>query len=171
MERMIVGLIDTPPARAALRWAAREAAATGALIEVVTCVRPPQCYWWCEAPGITSAPMFNAIELRDDVEAMQDRVLRQEFGARLGAIPVRSTIRVAEPAAGLITSAAGADLIAVGRPRRHFRFFRRSIGERCSQHFQGAVVLVPADHEGGAEREAEKTSFDAVRLIGNEMAV
>jgi nucleotide-binding universal stress UspA family protein len=171
MERIIVGLIDTPSARAALRWAAREAGVTGALIEVVTCVLPPQGYWWCEAPGITSPPIFNATEMRDDVDAMQKRVLLQEFGARLGAIPVRSTIAVAEAADGLIKAATGADLIAVGRPRRGFRFFRRSIGERCSQHFAGPVVLVPEDHAGDGDSEVMQMRFTSDRLVGNEIAV
>jgi hypothetical protein len=159
MKRIVVGLVDTPSARAALRWAAQQASATGALIEVVTAVEDLPGCWWCETPGTAAAPLITVMEVRAEARAMQGHVLRQEFGSRLTAAPLRATVVTAETAVGLVASAAGADMIAVGRSRRRWRL-RRSIGDRCSQLFAGPVVLVPPDdRDGGSPVGSRRSSW------------
>lgn len=153
MKRIVVGLIDTPTARAALRWATWHAAATGSLIEVVTVIQPLPSYVWSEVLGTSAPPLVTVGGLRAEASALQQRVLRQEFGPRFGAVPIRTNVVAGEAASGLARAAADADLIAVGRSR-HRRFLRRSIGDRCSYLFEGPVVMVPADHDaGGSDRD------------------
>jgi nucleotide-binding universal stress UspA family protein len=145
VKRIVVGLVDSPAARSALRWAACQASATGSLIEVVTCVQPLPSYMWSDLVIMYAPPPLTVGELRQDAEALQDRILRQEFGPQFGAVPIRARVVADGPAAGLAVSAAGADLLVVGRSRRH-RLWRRSVADRCSRLFDGPVAVVPPDH-------------------------
>jgi nucleotide-binding universal stress UspA family protein len=165
VKRIVVGLIDTPASRAALRWAVRQATATGSLIEVVTCIQPLQTYVWSEVLGTSAPPLVTVGGLRTEATALQERVLRQEFGPRFGAVPVRARIVAGDVATELSRAAADADLLAVGRSHHRRWFFRRSIGDRCSYHFDGPVVLVPTEHDAGEARDEGSASvtfaFDA----------
>jgi nucleotide-binding universal stress UspA family protein len=162
VKRIVVGLIDTPAARAALRWAARQASATGSLIEVVTCIQPLPSYVWSEVLGTSAPSLITAGGLRAEATALQERVLRQEFGRRFGAVPVRASVVAGEVATGLARAAAGADLLAVGRSH-HRWFLRRSIGDRCSYLFEGPVVLVPAEHDAdGDDCDGSRASVSRV---------
>lgn len=149
MKRIVVGLIDTPSSRAALRWAARQAAATGSLIEVVTCIQPLPSYVWSDVLLSAAPPLVTASGLRNEAAALQERVLRQEFGPQFGAVPLRVSVVAGEAATGLARAAVNADLLVVGRSRGRMRFLRRSIGDRCSQLFDGPVALIPPDHTAG----------------------
>jgi nucleotide-binding universal stress UspA family protein len=166
VNRIVVGLVDSPAARAALRWAARQASATGSLIEVVTCIEPLPCYVWSDLVMSCAPPPFTLGGLREDAELLQQRVLRQEFGARFGVVPIRASVVVGGPAAGIARSAAGADLIAVGRSRRRRRW-HRSVGEQCSRLFDGPVVVVPPDHRFGGHSTSVP---DAVRTVSLPLA-
>ena len=95
MKRIVVGLIDTPASRAALRWAVQQAAATGSLIEVVTCVQPLPSYVWSEVLGTSAPPLITVGGLRSEAAALQERVLREEFGPRFGAVPARFAAAIA----------------------------------------------------------------------------
>ena len=151
MKRIVVGLIDTPASRAALRWAARQAAATGSLIQVVTCVQPLPSYVWSEVLGTSAPPLVTVDGMRAEATALQERVLRDEFGPRFGAVPVRACVVAGEVAAELSRAAVDADLLAVGRSHHRRWFFRRSIGDRCACRIDGPVVLVPPEHHAGGD--------------------
>jgi nucleotide-binding universal stress UspA family protein len=155
VNRIVVGLIDTPASRAALRWSAWQAAATGSLIEVVTCVRPMPIYLWSDLLIMSAPPPITIGALRDEADELQQRVLRQEFGPQFGAVPIRASVVADGPATGLPKAAEGADLLVVGRsPRRHW--LRRSIADRCAASFEGPVVTVPADHRSNDDGTPEQ---------------
>jgi hypothetical protein len=66
--------------RAALRWAALQASASGALLEVVTCVQPPFMMVLYDASLVCPPVLTTPAEVEARAYVLQDRVLRQEFG-------------------------------------------------------------------------------------------
>jgi len=120
-------------------------------------VQPLPCYLWSDALLSSAPPPITVSGLRVEASALQERILRHEFGSRFGVAPVRATIIAGEPAASLAQSAADADLLAVGRSQPRWRFLRRSIGDRCSQLFDGPIVMVPPDdNSSGRDRDRRR---------------
>jgi nucleotide-binding universal stress UspA family protein len=149
MKRIVVGLVDSPSSRSALQWAVDEAARSGALVEVVTCIQPVG-WWWHDAALMWSSAPLRIEDFVAAAKAEQERVLTQEFGVRAAVLPIRGTVHVNAIPIGLVKAADGADLVVVGRTRRRLRFWRRSIGELCARAFNGPVVMVPATRPGSS---------------------
>jgi nucleotide-binding universal stress UspA family protein len=109
-QRIVVGLDDTPTARAALRWAARQARLTGATVRAVHVIDWPI--------GIEA---FGSVEIEEEGRLPEEKVSgpyrRGIRGVFEEAAPEPSwQLQFAEgdAASVLVAEAAGADLLVIG---------------------------------------------------------
>ena len=142
--RIAVGLDDSPAAREALVWAAREAAARRARLLVVTA-------WTAQA----RAAARDRGVLREQRLALQ-RMQREVIAAALGPLadppPVARELVLADPITALAHAAEYADLLVVGDGRRQYQR-RMSTATLLARRLGGAhgradripVVAVPAE--------------------------
>jgi nucleotide-binding universal stress UspA family protein len=140
-HRIVVGVDGSEGSENALRWAARQAALTGATLEVVTGWDYPAFYGW--APAIP-----DDIDFGHFAERAQDEALDDVFGADR---PARLETRVVakHPALALVEASEGADLLVVGS--RGYGGFADallgSVSTYCVHHAHCPVTVIrPADH-------------------------
>lgn len=143
MNMIVVGVDNSPGAKAALRFALDEARLRHATLRAVHAWQ----FGYIGAPGIEATSTMLGAEL-DDVrrgaEAALERTLRE-------AIPDTGDVglerRVVEGAAApvLIDESRGADLLVVGsRGLGGFRgLLLGSVGQQCAHHAACPVVIVP----------------------------
>ncbi|MEE1751344.1 universal stress protein [Streptomyces sp. SP18CS02] len=136
--RIVVGVDGSEPSLKALRWAARQAALTGATLEVVTGWEYPATGWAGAAPGWP--PDF-------DPETIARQTLDEAVAAGLDeatAAAVERVVVAGHPAQALVDRAAGADLLVVGD--RGYSGFKAavlgSVGLHVTQHAPCPVVVV-----------------------------
>lgn len=144
MDRIIVGVDGSKGSELAFRWALREAATHGAILEVVA-VHP-----YPEVVGVPGAQY--PVERTEDVEVrarqaldeLCERVAGPESGVEV--IPV---VLVGNVADRLLASASHADLLVVGaRGLGGFRgLLLGSVSQQCVQHATCATVVVPTPPE------------------------
>lgn len=108
-ETVVVGVDGSPPATAALRWAAREAACRGAPLRIV------HAWLW----PLYRVPLGPAPRAPADagLQAQAERVLRDASSAAVAAAPdvvVDTALVVGEPATALMRAAEAAQLLVVG---------------------------------------------------------
>ncbi|WP_307798201.1 universal stress protein [Actinoplanes flavus] len=132
----MVGVDGSPPARAALRWAVRQARLTGGRLYAVTAWQIPAYYGW-----VPSAP-------EDDLAEAAGKVLTSAVRDALGDSPpeveVVERVEPGHPAQVLIDLSAHACLLVVGC-RGHSTFGGALIGsvsQHCVQHAHCPVVVV-----------------------------
>lgn len=103
--RIVAGVDGSACSKDALRWAARQAEMTGAVLEVVIGWRYPTYYGWAPGP--------QDFDFEDAARQALGETLDAVFGANR---PAGLTTRVVEghPASVLVEAAAGADLLVVG---------------------------------------------------------
>lgn len=132
--RVVVGLDGSPSSIAALRWAARFAAAFGLEIDVVTSWYFPSTY------GEGGA----AIDWRPDQDsaALADAALTTVFGDTPPS-GLRSLVREGHPARVLVDASRGASLLVVGsRGRGGFTgLLLGSVSAYCAQHAHCPVLV------------------------------
>jgi nucleotide-binding universal stress UspA family protein len=142
MERIVVGVDASPGAQAALAWAHRQAARTGASLEVVTAYIGP---WHPHAATDELTAMEPAhAEARREARAVLARAEQQL--AELGEEVSHEAILVDDaPAPALLQRASGAELLVVGsRGRGGFAgLLLGSVSQQCVQHAPCPVVVVP----------------------------
>jgi nucleotide-binding universal stress UspA family protein len=137
---IVVGYDDTPPARAALDWAAREAAATGATV-IVAYAFSPVLEW------VLAALQIDTDRLRHE----RSRNLRGPWtqALRAHAVPYRTTIVSGRPGPALLRLArsAGASCIVIGADHHHHlgRWSNGPVQRFVHHHAQRPVVSVPPD--------------------------
>src|SRR5690606_38057610 len=108
VERMVVGVDDSPGARAALLWAAAEAKAVGARLRAVTTWQDPV---YLAAPiGAVATP---PLDLTPQATALLDRMVG-EARAAVGGPDIETTVLQGPPAPTLLSLAEEADLVVVG---------------------------------------------------------
>lgn len=134
--RMVVGYDGSGSADAALEWAVRQAAASGAVLEVVTAWRWPTSYG---AP----VPVPSDYDPAGDAAKLLDEGLAK---VRSGHPELVVRPRVVEgPAAQvLVDASAGADLLVVGS-RGHGELagmLLGSVSEHCTAHAHCPVLVV-----------------------------
>lgn len=107
---VVVGVDGSAQSVAALRWAARYAAATGAVMRAVLAWHYPTT---AAVPPMGRAPA----SVRSETEAMMQRVLdeaiTQAFGGQAG-IETETRLAYGHPAQVLIDESKAADLLVVG---------------------------------------------------------
>lgn len=140
MGKVVVGVDGSEGSRVALRWAAEEARARGAVLEAVI-------VW--QYPALTTMPAFGVLPPADEMEAEAKAalgaVLEEEHLLSSPELTVLEAITQGPPAAGLIEAAKDADLLVVGS-RGHGGFaglLLGSVSQHCLTHAPCPVVVVP----------------------------
>jgi nucleotide-binding universal stress UspA family protein len=142
MNKIVVGVDSSKGSLAALRWAHREAIIRSCELEVVT-------VW--QFPIATTLPAFGAMPTSEDLGGESERALvatiADEGIVATDEAPVTILIAEGSPAAALLESAKGADLLVVGA-RGHGGFaglLLGSVSQQCVTHAPCPVVVVPAN--------------------------
>lgn len=141
-RRIVVGIDGSEPSKAALRWAARQAALVGGVVEALIAWEYPSFYGWAPA----------GFDFGDNAGA----VLTQAIDEALGPdrrVEVRPVVVCGNPAAVLLDASRGAELLVVGS-RGHGGFTEAllgSVGQHLVQHAGCPVVVIrgPADATHG----------------------
>jgi nucleotide-binding universal stress UspA family protein len=133
---VVVGVDGSESSRAAVRWAADQAEATGAELVAVIAWHLPEMY------------AYVSRGYGDDARKMLDATLEKTLDL---SSPVKVTTRVLEgrPAAVLLEASKDADLLVVGT-RGHGGFegmLLGSVSQHCVQHATCPVVVVPLSHK------------------------
>lgn len=138
--RIVVGVDGSPPSRAALRWAVRQARMTGAAVDAVVAWQTPavlQSYGW--------APVY--VEERGDFRGQASQTLAAVIGEEVAPADkslVREQVVNGNPAQVLMDAAQGADLLVVGS-RGHGGFagaLLGSVGQHCVHHSPCPVLIM-----------------------------
>ncbi len=145
-QRIVVGVEGSGGAKAALRWAIREAQIRGAVIDVVTTFA---------STYVPASPDFNYVpldpaDLEAEVHKMQDAVVDEVLASLGGStIEIRRRVVRGRPADTLIAVAEGADMLVVGsRGRGGFRgLLLGSVSQQIAHHGSCPVVIVRPDLE------------------------
>lgn len=135
-DRIVVGVDGSPSSMVALRWALKQAEATGAEVEAV--------HAW-EYPISFGAPV--ALLPGEDLEAEAGTALAAAIGkvtAGDSGVTVRRRVVLGDPASVLLGRAKDADLLVVGN--RGYGGFARSllgsVSQHCIHHATCPVVVV-----------------------------
>lgn len=131
-RRIVVGVDGSAPSRAALAWAVRQAAVTGAAVEAVIAWGHP-----------TSNGVFIA------ADAGQDKIATQILAKTIASVgapdQVRSRVMRGYPARVLIDASADAELLVVGGCWHAAEFLGAPLGavsQRCVHHAHCPVVVI-----------------------------
>ena len=135
---IVVGVDGSPSSREALRWAVRQAALTGSVVDAVIAWHDPASYAgyaWLIADTSYAEPAAKTLS-----EVVESTIT---VG---GDVTVRQHVVEGGAACVLLDAAHGADLLVVGS-RRHGRFAGMPLGsvsQHCVQHSPCPVVIIPA---------------------------
>lgn len=138
-QRIVVGVDGSDSSEHALRWALRQAALTGSVIDAVMAWEWPNTFGW--APPV-----------EQDFESLAAQVLTDTVAKVAGpdsSIEVRLTVAEGNAARVLLHSAKGADLLVVGN-RGHGGFtgtLLGSVSQHCVQHATCPVLVWRSPHE------------------------
>lgn len=135
-RRIVVGVDGSPSSREALRWAVRQAALTGSVVDAVIAWRDPSGYaGYAWLIGDATYKDLAAKTLRETVDA----VVTAGSG-----VTVRQHVVEGHPARILLDAAQGASLLVVGS-RGHGGFIEMllgSVSQHCVQHAPCPVVII-----------------------------
>jgi nucleotide-binding universal stress UspA family protein len=134
--RIVVGADGSQNASAALAWAGRQAALTGATLEVVTSWEWPNSFGWALPFPADYSPEVDARKVVDEAVA--------SVRADHPEIAVEGTVAHGHAAAVLVGISEHADLLVVGS-RGHGEFVGMLIGsvsEHCVAHARCPVIVV-----------------------------
>jgi nucleotide-binding universal stress UspA family protein len=141
--RIVVGVDGSDSSKAALAWAVRQAALTGAEVDAVNAWQIPATYGFGYA-------MASAIP---DLEKVAGQILDEaiaEAATRAPDVRIHPVVVQNNPAQALLDTAKGADLLAVGS-RGHGGFtgaLLGSVGQHCVQHAECPVVVIRGSRHG-----------------------
>ncbi|SSC26007.1 Universal stress protein A, partial [Klenkia terrae] len=146
--RVVIGVDDSPGARAALAWGLPEAARRGACVQVVTSF--PVDYY---TAGSYMAAAFPFEEIRQETARQTGRLLEEVTAELVAAgvtgieeLPVEVLAVAGSPAIDLVERSRGAALLVVGsRGRTAIRsLLLGSVSLHCAGHAHSPFVVVPA---------------------------
>ena len=143
-NRIVVGVEGSGGARAALRWAIKEARHRGAYVDVVTAY---------STTYVPASPDFNyvpldPIDLEAEVQRMQDSIIDEVLAeVDSGGVEVKRRMVRGRAADTLIAESANAAMLVVGsRGRGGFRgLLLGSVSQQIAQHGSCPVVIVRPD--------------------------
>ncbi len=143
-NRIVVGVEGSGGARAALRWAIKEARHRGAYVDVVTAY---------STTYVPASPDFNyvpldPIDLEAEVQRMQDSIIDEVLAeVDSGGVEVKRRMVRGRAADTLIAESANAAMLVVGsRGRGGFRgLLLGSVSQQIAQHGNCPVVIVRPD--------------------------
>lgn len=143
-RRIVVGIEGSGGARAALRWALREAQFRDAVVEVVTAYSSTRVPI---APDVNFVP-YDLGDIRDEVARLQDDVVGDVLDTIGGSdVEIKRTVTEGRPADTLMSAADGADMLVVGsRGGGGFRgLLLGSVSQQIAHHGTCPVVIVRPD--------------------------
>lgn len=135
---IVVGVDSSESSARALRWALRQAAATGGIVEAVTAWEYPQYSAWS---GL-AAGAWDEATFREGARQMLAGML-EKAGPEPG-VEVRARVEHGHAAAVLLEVSRDAQLLVLGS-RGHGGFtgaLLGSVGQHCIHHAQCPVVIV-----------------------------
>ncbi|MCY4036118.1 MAG: universal stress protein [bacterium] len=143
-NRIVVGVEGSGGARAALRWAIKEARHRDAAVDVVTAY---------STTYVPASPDFNyvpldPIDLEAEVKRMQDGIIDEVLAeADAEGVEIRRHMVRGRPADTLIAESGNASMLVVGsRGRGGFRgLLLGSVSQQIAQHGSCPVVIVRPD--------------------------
>lgn len=137
LERIVVGMDGSEPARRAALWAAREAQSRGRGVTLVHSVLPPSA-------GSAFGPGFPiGLDVMDDVKAAVETEL-QELAATLPAADVLTHVEIGTPSGVLLAASETAEMLVLGsRGHGGFRgLLLGSVGAQVTAHAECPVVVI-----------------------------
>jgi nucleotide-binding universal stress UspA family protein len=154
-RRIVVGVDGSDTSKTALRWAIRQAKATGSTVDAVIAWHYPSTYGW--------AAFGDGFDFGGDAQKLLATTISEVCG-RDQDVPVRSLVVEGPPAEVLLRAASGADLLVVGS-RGHGGFASMMLGSvslHCVSHAHCPVLVLrdghPADLRRRLPRPAATTS-------------
>jgi len=140
VKRVVVGVDGSEPSLRALRWAARDAELTGAVLDVITVWTFPEHAAPLGLVVRVPWPEDVMAQARQALDALIERELPGWDSQRVHAQVIRGSA-----AAVLLEAARDADLLVVGsRGRGAFAdLLLGSVSERCVRQAPCPVVVVP----------------------------
>jgi nucleotide-binding universal stress UspA family protein len=140
-ERIVVGVDGSPSSRAASAWAVTEARLRGATVQAVHAWEVPMIY----GPVGATFP-YDTTDLERSARAVLDEVVDEAVAATGGQeVAVERIVTPGGPAASVLGTAEGADLVVIGR--RGLGGFKRlmlgSVSENIARHAPCPVVVMP----------------------------
>lgn len=133
--KLVVGVDGSPASNRALRWAADQAARTGAVLHALTAWTYPAFYGW--------GPGMEGFDFGDEARRAQDAALKETLGEDVAERVIRHVVD-GQAAAMLLEAAADAELLVVGS-RGHGGFAGLLLGSVSSHvvaHARCPVVVV-----------------------------
>jgi nucleotide-binding universal stress UspA family protein len=146
--RVLVGVDGSPPARAALEFAIREARMRGGMLMVVTAVEIPD-YAWIDPYLTRSHPETDALQrAKEKLDAML-------ADAGTDGLEVDAVVTARSAPQALIDRSADSDLLVVGtRGHGGFRgLVLGSVSMQCVLHARCPVTVVHPEPEPAAQRQ------------------
>lgn len=140
--RIVVGVDGSPSSAQALRWAVRQARATGAEVHAVAAWTPPSMYAW--GPGLP-----DDVNWAEDCATGLEQSIKDALDAEDAGRVQRHVVQ-GHPALALLDQAAGADLLVVGC-RGHGGFagmLLGSVSQHVIAHASCPVLVVHEEGEG-----------------------
>lgn len=144
--RVVVGVDDSPQSVAAVRWAAAQAALTGAELDIV--------HVWALEPSDMYGPTG---DIRDaampDIRKRLVDLVTEAIGPATGRTAWTLDIVQGHPGPILVQRAQSADLLVVGTGEHAGvrRLVSGSVSHHCLSHAHGPVVAVPTMADPGTE--------------------
>jgi nucleotide-binding universal stress UspA family protein len=145
-QLVVVGVDGSPASFTALRWVLACRRRPGVRLRAVRCWTPVLAPGWEAA--VTPRPLPNIAEQ----QAQARRELAEVVAAAQARVPggaVRIAVQqqvVRSPAGpGLVSQAAGADLLVVGHCRRSMEVLHRSVSWYCVRHANCPVLVFPPE--------------------------
>ncbi len=137
--RIVVGVDGSDSSKAALAWAVRQAALTGAVVDAVAAWQIPSSYGWVLAD--------DGVDLEQLAASMLQTEIAEAAGQQPGVV-IRPVVVHDNAARALLDTAKGAELLVVGS-RGHAGFTEAllgSVGQYCVHHAECPVVIVRGPH-------------------------
>jgi len=137
--RIVVGVDGSESSKAALAWAVRQAALTGAKVDAVHAWRNPVSYSY----GYGYAMVLPVTDLEKFAREALDGAIAAVADLAPG-VDIRPVVVEDNPAQALLDAAKGADLLVVGC-RGHGGFTEAllgSVGQHCVHHAECPVVVL-----------------------------
>ncbi|HVX23355.1 MAG TPA: universal stress protein [Acidimicrobiales bacterium] len=164
IPRVVVGVDDSPGARAALRAAAQEAQWRAGELEVICCwVMPGGHNGHAKVPG----PLREAC--LDEAQATLDRVVDEVLGGS-PAVPVVRTVGEPTPEKTLVAASTTADLVVVGSHGRggFTRLVLGSVSTQVVHHAHCPVLVVPPGNDVAGPPDSLAVDTQATPTVGTD---
>lgn len=155
-DKILVGVDASPGSLRALRWAAEEAGARGAVVEALTVRRKVEAGVEVRSGPAVPPPASDGASAAEPARQRLEDVVAESLGQ--SSVDVHSLVLEGDPAETLWRRAAEADMLVVGA-RGSDRFAERllgSVSDKCAQHSPVPIVIVPADRHDRAPGTAPR---------------